>query len=260
MPIDGQTGRPLTARQVVASTLLGVDPPLLPSSHLVRAGELFGINEGTTRVALSRMANVGELHAEDGWYRLAGPLLLARQARQAEGRHPALLPWSGAWSIHVVRPGSRSAAARGDLRGATRALHLAELREGVWLRPANLDPRRFPAARDVVDEQCQAFLGQPDGVADAAELTGELWDLDGWAAGARRLTAEMEHLAPVLDDGDSEALRQAWELSAAVLRHLLADPLLPPDLLPDDWPGDALRVGYDRYDETFKARWRREVT
>ncbi|TMR26179.1 hypothetical protein ETD96_41735, partial [Actinomadura geliboluensis] len=44
--------RPLTARSVVLSTLLGVHPPRLPARHLVRVGDLFGIAEGTIRVCL----------------------------------------------------------------------------------------------------------------------------------------------------------------------------------------------------------------
>ena len=47
--------RPLTARGVIASTLIGTNPPLLSARRLVRVGELFGINAGTIRVALSRM-------------------------------------------------------------------------------------------------------------------------------------------------------------------------------------------------------------
>ena len=47
----GGSGRALTARSVVASTLLGMSPPRLSSQLLVRSGELFGITEGTTRVA-----------------------------------------------------------------------------------------------------------------------------------------------------------------------------------------------------------------
>jgi phenylacetic acid degradation operon negative regulatory protein len=45
-------------------------------------------------------------------------------------------------------------------------------------------------------------------------------------------------------------------LSAAVLRHLLADPVLPDELLPADWPGLALRREYDPYDVAFKDAWR----
>ncbi len=78
--------RPLTARSLIASTLLGTHPPVLPGRLLVRLGELFGIAEGTTRVALSRMVAAGELETEDGRYRLVGAALLARQAAQERGR------------------------------------------------------------------------------------------------------------------------------------------------------------------------------
>ena len=60
--------RPLTARSVVLSTLLGVHPPRLAARHLVRVGDLFGIAEGTIRVALSRMVTSGDLVQTDGAY------------------------------------------------------------------------------------------------------------------------------------------------------------------------------------------------
>ena len=51
---------PLTARSVLASALLGMDPPELPVAQLVRLAGLFGINENRARVALSRMVAAGE--------------------------------------------------------------------------------------------------------------------------------------------------------------------------------------------------------
>ena len=44
---DEQLGlRPLTARSVLLSALLGTTPPRLPVGRLVRAAELFGITIG----------------------------------------------------------------------------------------------------------------------------------------------------------------------------------------------------------------------
>ena len=51
--------KPLTARSVLASTLLGVTPPRLSTRVLVRSGELFGVGESATRTALSRMVAAG---------------------------------------------------------------------------------------------------------------------------------------------------------------------------------------------------------
>ena len=49
------------------------------------------------------------------------------------------------------------------------------------------------------------------------------------------------------------ALADGFVTSAAVLRHLQADPLLPDELLPARWPGAALRADYDRYDAAYRA-------
>lgn len=255
--------RPLSARSVVASTLLGVDPPELPTSTLVRAGEVFGIAEGTTRVALSRMVTAGELEAGQGTYRLTGHLV-ERQAALLEGRRPPTGPWDGRWECYVVRPDTRSAVARAELRRAMRALRVAELREGVWLRPANLDPERQPDARQVVLDQCRRFVVIPDPppgeVHRPTGLAAELWDLDGWATEARRLQACLVTTGEQLgaEAGHrvaSELLREGWMLGATVLRHLAADPLLPEALVPEDWPGPDLRAEVVAYDVTFGQAW-----
>jgi phenylacetic acid degradation operon negative regulatory protein len=200
------------------------------------------------------MVDAGEVAAADGWYQLAGALV-TRQARQSEGRHPQLRPWSGSWQLHVVQAEPRPAAARADLRRAATALHLAELREGVWTRPDNLDPGRLPEARAVLADQCRAFESRPV-PGDVAGLVAELWDLDAWARRAADLDAEMAGVVMRLDQGDTDALRPGWELAAAVLRHLLADPLLPPALLPAAWPGASLRATFEDYDDAFKRQWR----
>ena len=59
-PADGALP-PLTARSVLASALLGMDPPELPVSQLVRLTGLFGISENRARVALSRMVAAARL-------------------------------------------------------------------------------------------------------------------------------------------------------------------------------------------------------
>jgi phenylacetic acid degradation operon negative regulatory protein len=53
-----------------------------------------------------------------------------------------------------------------------------------------------------------------------------------------------------------DVLAPTFVLSADVLRHLQADPLLPRELLPDGWPGEALRKAYDAFDAEFRRVWR----
>src|SRR5690242_13068454 len=64
--------RPLAPRSLIASLLLGMRPPRMPAGRLVEWCGLFGVAEGTARVALSRMLDRGELTATDGVYELAG--------------------------------------------------------------------------------------------------------------------------------------------------------------------------------------------
>lgn len=234
------TDRPLTARSVVASLLLGTTPPRLPARTLVRASELLGVAEGTTRVALSRMVSAGELTAVGGGYQLAGPLL-ERRDRQEEGRRPRTRPWDGTWVMAVVGGVRRPAAQRAAARRRLAAMRLAEWREGVWLRPDNL---AGPHGRL---DGCSWVTGarpEEEGLASA------LWDLEGWAARAASLREALASTPP------PERLAAAFELAAATVRHLRDDPLLPPGLLPAGWPGDGLRADYDRYEAGFQAALR----
>lgn len=247
---------PLTARSVVASTLLGTDPPWLPTRTLVRAGDLFGIPEGTIRVALSRMSGTGEIEPSGRGYQLAGHLL-DRQARQTASRHATTERWDGAWEIALVGSGAaRAATDRALVRQALSDLRLGELREGIWMRPANLPPDRAPEARAVTITQC-LWVRRAD--VEPTPDPAELWDLASWTADARALRSELAALLPGVEAGDTATLRAGFVASAAVLRLLQRDPLLPPELTPDDWPGDDLRRDYDRYDEVWRASFLRHL-
>jgi phenylacetic acid degradation operon negative regulatory protein len=250
-----QANRQLTARSVIASTLLGTEPPALPGRVLVSAAALFGITEGATRVALSRMVTAGELATDDGRYMLVSPRLLARQARQTASRRATTTQWDGRWVLAVVIAERRDAADRAELRERLGAARLAELREGVWTRPDNIDI----AWPDVVTEHCTLVT---DATVDAA-VAPRLWDLDRWALDADDLRRQMDALITPLESGDTDALAPGFVTSAAVLRQLQADPLLPAELLPRVWPGDAIRTEYDRFDAGYRAvlrSWFRSTT
>ncbi|NUP68879.1 MAG: PaaX domain-containing protein, C- domain protein [Nonomuraea sp.] len=223
----------LSARSAVLSVLLGSHPPRLPARHLVRVGALFGIAEGTVRVALSRMVAAGDLTQLGGRYTLS-ERLVERQARQDESRDPHTRPWDGSWEVAVVTAERRAPADRAAFRHTMAALRLAELREGTWMRPANL-VRAWP---ETVSAQCTLIDGRPR--EDPTQL---LWDLDGWAAEARRLERALDR---------ADGLAEGFLVSAAVLRHLLADPLLPDELLPSGWPGAELRARYDDFDRRYR--------
>ncbi|KNX38412.1 PaaX family transcriptional regulator C-terminal domain-containing protein [Luteipulveratus halotolerans] len=223
--------RPLSARSVVLSLLLGAHPQPMTARQLTKAGEHLGISPATLRVALTRAVSAGELSRDAAGYHL-GERLLERQHRQDEAVEDAETDWDGDWEMAVVVVSGRSSAERAALRVDLETARLAELREGVWTRPANL--RRAPAYADNPVLTC--FRSRPTG--EAAQLALDLWDLDAWATETRRLLGGMR--------GRRSAVKQL-AVAAQAVRHLTTDPLLPSALLPSDWPGDELRAAYAAY-------------
>ena len=235
--------QPLTARSVLLSTLLGYHPPELPVSALVRVSGLFGIAEGTTRAALSRLVAAGEVAANDGTYRLT-ERLIDRQARQDESASPQSKPWNGRWEMAVITTPARPQSERAALRKGMVDLRLAELREGVWLRPDNLGRPPGDQAKAMVAAQCTFFScdhPNPSGLSE------QLWDLPGWALAAGELDSQLSQ------SGD---LREGFMLIAQIVRHLRLDPFLPPELLPPGWPGQRLRAHFTAFRDQFAQRLR----
>lgn len=229
--------RPLPARSAVLSLLLGSHPDRMSPGELTRAGEHFGIPASTLRVALTRATAAGDLRRVDGDYVL-GERLLARQRRQDEAVEDAERPWDGAWEMAVVVVAGRAGPERAALRDTLGAHRLAELREGVWTRPANL--RRAATYAD--DAVLSCFRAQPEG--DPRALAGRLWDLDAWAHEGRSLVRRLAQTR-------EPALRLAT--AAQLVRHLTTDPLLPVVLLPDSWPGGELRAAYADYQAELRG-------
>lgn len=227
----------LTARSVVLSVLLGAHPAHARASELVRLTSDFGIKESTLRVALTRMVNAGDLIRSADGYRLSDRLL-ARQRRQDDAIDPKVRPWRAQWVTLIVTSVGDDARTRAALRNAMHDKRFGELREGVWMRPDNIDTQLGP---DVTD-RARVITARDD---DPADLAGRLWDLPGWARTGHRLLDEMA-AAPDVPG--------RFVVAAAMVRHLLTDPVLPDELLPPDWPGTRLRAAYHDFAAELMAR------
>jgi phenylacetic acid degradation operon negative regulatory protein len=217
----------MTARSVVLSVLLGAHPAWATASELIRLTADFGIKETTLRVALTRMVSAGDLIRSADGYRLSDRLL-ARQRRQDEAVRPRTRAWRGHWHILIVTSVGTDARTRAALRTTMHHKRFGELREGVWMRPDNLGLELEPD----VAARVRVLRGRDDA---PAELSGQLWDLSGWANHGHRLLDEMAQAADIPG---------RFVVAAAMVRHLLTDPMLPAELLPADWPGARLRAAY----------------
>jgi len=234
--------KPLSARSVILSALLGSHPPRLPARALVALGSQFGIAEGTVRTALSRMVDSGEVEASGSTYRL-GARLRRRQESQEIALHVLDESWDGSWWISIVDVVGRPMAARRAYRATMLEHRLGELRPDTWLRPTNLpappsDEGAFVARGEVTDRA-------------AEQLAAQLWDLDAVASHAKRLLELAEHACTSLAPGNPSALADSFLVSVATVRFLRSEPQLPRRIVGDAWPADQLRSTYGRLERAY---------
>ncbi|MFC4603720.1 PaaX domain-containing protein, C- domain protein [Rhodococcus kronopolitis] len=224
----------LTARGVILSLLVSNHPVRPTPAQVVRAAGAFGIKESAARAALSRMVTGGDLIRTADGFHLSSSLLERRQRVLHEVRQETR-DWDGEWEIVVVTGSGRDPGDRATLRALLARLRLAELREGVWLRPANL-----VRPLELTAEPVEVLRGRPAG--DPVELAATLFDLSEWEAESCRLL-------DLMDLADSAVDR--FTVATAIVRHLLTDPVLPSRLQPDPWSGARVYGAWAAYQEEF---------
>jgi phenylacetic acid degradation operon negative regulatory protein len=208
-----------------------------PVAAIVRLLAPVGIAAPAVRTAISRMVMQGWLEpvslATGRGYRTTDRAnrRLDEAGDRIYGRHHA--DWDGAWQLVLVDPPSaRSARAR--LRADLTFLGYAELSDNVWVSP-------FARGElESVLERAGARARTARAV-DVRPVPTAAWDLDalragyaGWIESAERLVAEK--LAGH-DDEDRAAFAGRFHLVHEWRKFLFADPGLPEELLPADWPG-----------------------
>jgi len=227
----------MTARSVVLSVLLGAHPAWATAAELLRLTEDFGLKESTVRVALTRLVGTGDLVRSADGYRLSDRLL-ARQRRQDDAMRPDVKAWDGTWTTLVITSVGVEPRARAVLRTTLQQNRFGELREGLWLRPHNL---AVALPKDVMQRVRMMYSRD----AEPAELARRLWDLPEWARTGTRLLDDM---------ATASGIPGRFVAAAGMVRHLLTDPVIPEELLPRDWPAQALRESYFRFADELAAR------
>ncbi len=218
---------------------------IVPRGSVVWLGSLLAafraldIGDGVVRTAMSRLTADGWLErsklGRNSYYRLAaaGVADFARASDKIYTRRPP--PWSGHFDLLIVDPAA-------DASFAVRARDTGFGSPGVnlWIAPGGtdlgaMDPNRA-AIRLVISGE----------TADLSALAERAWDLCSTADAYDRFIQVFAPLGRALKDGldlsDRDALVARTLLIHAWRRIVLRDPLLPPDVLPADWPGTSARV------------------
>jgi phenylacetic acid degradation operon negative regulatory protein len=254
--------RPIRGGSLIV-TLFG--DAILPRGGAIALGNLialtapFGLNERLVRTAVSRLVHEGWLEAHRSGklseYRLSqnGGERFAEATRRIYS--PPETPWSGRWTLVVIPP--MKAADRKALREELVWRGFGELTTGVFAHP-EIDATSLHTQRASNDPLSRTIVFDANLSEDHSpqRLVSLGWDLDDLAARYQRLVKRFERVHAALDSAtyhEPEACFIIRTLMIHEYRRLhLRDPLLPPALLRDNWPGmRAAALVRDIYDTVF---------
>jgi phenylacetic acid degradation operon negative regulatory protein len=223
----------------------------------VDALALVGFEEKAARQALTRSATAGVLAPSRVGRRTRWHLTPAghEALTAAKVRLFATGPerdWNGDWLILLATVPEHHRNLRHRLRTSLSWAGFGSLGPGVWLSP---HPSHATEARNVL-----ASLGEPvqatllharlDNPEERQRLVTQAWDVTELDRQYREL---LDRFTAVRPDSAQHALVELTHLLYQWRRLLLADPGLPPNLLPPQWSGEqARRLLLDRH-----PRWQR---
>ncbi|MEU6882251.1 PaaX family transcriptional regulator C-terminal domain-containing protein [Streptomyces sp. NPDC046712] len=222
----------------------------LPVAELIRLLAVLGVDAPSVRSSVSRLKRRGLLlprRTADG----AAGYALSDDARQLldDGdrriytrTEPKL---SDGWVLAVFTVPEAERHKRHLLRSRLGRLGFGTAAPGVWIAPARLyEETRHTLERLELSSYVDLFRGEHLGYAATAEAVARWWDLPAIAKLHEEFLAAHE---PVLrtwtatrtdSPGSAEDAYRDYLFALDSWRRLpYADPVLPAELLPQDWPG-----------------------
>ncbi|MCX5393798.1 PaaX family transcriptional regulator C-terminal domain-containing protein [Streptomyces sp. NBC_00094] len=222
------------------------DDSPMPVAALIRLLGVLGVDPPSVRSSVSRLKRRGLLlprRTADGaaGYALSEDArrLLDDGDRRIYARTEPKL--SEGWVLAVFSVPEAERHKRHLLRSRLARLGFGTAAPGVWIAPARLyEETRNTLERLELSPYVDLFRGEHLGYAATAEAVARWWDLPAIAGLHEEFLAVHE---PVLHawrsaPGGAEDAYRAYLLVLDSWRRLpYADPVLPAELLPDDWPG-----------------------
>ncbi|WP_137992734.1 PaaX family transcriptional regulator [Streptomyces vilmorinianum] len=218
----------------------------LPVAELIRLLAVLGVDAPSVRSSVSRLKRRGLLLPRRTAEGAAGYALSddARQLLEDGDRRiyartePTL---SDGWVLAVFTVPESERHKRHLLRSRLARLGFGTAAPGVWIAPARLyEETRHTLERLELSPYVDLFRGEHLGYAPTAEAVSRWWDLPSIAKLHEEFLAAHE---PVLrawtaSPGSAEDAYRDYLFALDSWRRLpYADPVLPAELLPQNWPG-----------------------
>ncbi len=209
--------------------------------------EAVGVGEHATRATLTRMVKRGLLRRVAlGRKAYFGVTAFGRRT-VLDGRGRAQVAdvvdrdWDGRWTFVSYSLPDAAQRERHVLRSRLTWGGFGMLQPGLWAAPREVAVIDLLADLDVMPH-VHAFRGEPSAPTETGHMVAQCFDLPVLAAG---YDAFLSRWGPLAADGagvDADALTARILLATDWLLVLRADPRLPVELLPDDWPALSARA------------------
>ncbi|MFJ8692177.1 PaaX family transcriptional regulator C-terminal domain-containing protein [Streptomyces roseolilacinus] len=254
---DGRAGRPQIPTRLLVHALVREDGTV-DTDELHTVAGLLGMTDQQVRLCVKRLVVEGRftregrgrkatLHAVADVTGAFAPD--AAFVRHAYRQDAGLAPWDGTWHLFAFAVPESRRTARDALREHLLHLGAAPVHSGLYVTAnpvaelVEAEARRL-GALDALTRLTTTDLRIGD-TTEPRALAAALWPLTG-------ITERYEHLATFAEalrarlteeaqPSDAERLTLAVELAALFTAAMTPDPLLPPELLPQPWPGTRAR-------------------
>ncbi|MFD8983741.1 PaaX family transcriptional regulator C-terminal domain-containing protein [Streptomyces sp. NPDC059564] len=228
------------------------------ADELYSVANTLGMSDQQVRLCVKRLVAEGrfthegrgrkaELRATADTMRVLAPN--ADFLQHAFQQDAGLAPWDGVWHLAAFAVPESARMARDALRETLVHLGGAPLQGGLYVCANAWEPYVEEAAHRLGAHGALTLLTTTDlrkgDTQEPAELARRLWSLQEIADRYQRLSRiARPRLARLTDPAGlspSALLTIAVELAAELTRAMEPDPLLPPQLLPQPWPGTQAR-------------------
>jgi phenylacetic acid degradation operon negative regulatory protein len=223
---------------------------------LVAALAEVGVEEKAARQALSRTSAEDLVTAErDGRrarWRLtaAGQGLLSAGAERIYGFGRGLADWDGRWLVLAVSVPETHRQLRHRLRTRLTWAGLGSPMPGLWVSPDVGKEKEVAAVVEELGVEAFSFTGPFGQVGDEQRVVAQAWALEDVE---RRYAAFLADVGAQRGRTPADAFAAQVRLVHEWRRFPFLDPALPPQLLPDTWPGAAAAELFHRRHEEWHA-------
>jgi phenylacetic acid degradation operon negative regulatory protein len=210
---------------------------------LIKLAQPFGLPERLVRTSVGRLAQDGWLSARRAGRQSEYTLTRHGRERFAEATQRIYSEpprdWDHVWTLLLLAP------SRGNDRDRIREemlwLGFGQLAPGVLAHPSRSAPDTRRLLRDMgIDRHAIILRAHSDGIQQDRQLISAGWNLGELARSYRRFVAGFGEIGAT-SAADTCTPEQAFVIRTLLIHEYrkihLRDPLLPHDLLPQDWIG-----------------------